>query len=166
MIVAHRDKSAVLQFRMGTRKIVDTDGGTFPVIKRSETITFKTMTPGIPTTKISTSYDSDGRAQSFIDTNVQAELLDVEESKLIDWLKQHPSWNNTMFAVNEETTDVVGNSEGHGDGITANGDGSFTCVACDNKYLKDARGVPNHLTSKAHVAALDALRGAPEAMSA
>jgi len=157
MMIGHCDRGAVLQFRMGNREVVQTDRGLIQMTTRSTTITFKNMTPGIPTRRIKTRYGSNGRLLSFIDTEQEAKRLKVPEDELIAWLKDHPSWNERMIAVNDETTDAVGD-EGYGDAITPTGTGGFHCTACD-KFIRDGRGVPNHIKSHAHQDAIAALRG-------
>jgi len=165
MIVAHCDKPATLQYQMGRQEVVDTVGGRVQEITKSRVIVFNTMNPGIPTTKIKTRMEFNGRLPSFIDTEVEAERLGITDAELINWLEDHPSWNERMLAVDSESTQVVGDKEGLGDGITAVGEGSYQCIPCD-KYIRNSRRLAAHKNSKAHKTNMDALRGDPVALSA
>ena len=155
MIVGHTYPNAVLHFEEGSREIAVTDRGRYPIIKHAVTIRFKKTWPGIPTTAIPTRYGS-GRLQTILDTEKEAGRRGVEVGELDAWLREHKSWGVHMIEVNTATTDAIGD-EGHGDGITATGEGGYHCSACD-VYLKDGRGLTGHKRSKAHLQAVEALR--------
>lgn len=156
MIVGHVYKQPILQFSPTRVDVVETQSGRVVNKTPPKQLRFKPIDPGIPTNKLPTRYGS-GRLKSTIDTTIEAERLGIPENELIDWIKAHKSYGLHMIVVDEESTQAVGD-EGFGDGIVANGDGSFTCTLCENKFLRDERGLPGHRGSKAHQAALERAR--------
>ena len=156
MIVGHVYLRPVLQFSPPRLDVVETSAGRIAVPTKSRRLVFEPLRTGIPTKKLPTRYRS-GRLRSKLDTEKEAKRLRIPVADLDAWIKAHPSYGLHMIAVDESSTQAVGD-EGYGDGITDNGDGSFTCTLCDNKYLRDGRGLPGHITSKRHQEALEAER--------
>jgi len=155
MIVGHAYPVAELNFEPPRTEYVDTRTGRDAVRIPGKKIRFKRIRPGIPTDRIRTrrvregNEDITGRLLSQVNTEDVSKELGVEEEDLIAWFREHPSFEKTFIFVDEDMH-VYGNSTGYGDGIEANGDGSFVCRFCDNKYFKNAKGIEQHCASPRH----------------
>lgn len=69
---------------------------------------------------------------------------DITEAQLASALMIHPNYGADMIAFGDDGEAVEDDAL-----LTAVGDGTFTCEACD-QVLKNAQGIPGHFGSQKH----------------